>query len=127
MCRLRAAIEFQNIWCGSKKIKTRSVGLFPKCRDKLCRQVSEPMLSDLVVFVCLSTGQKLLSSVWFKSCRAKAALSLNCIAHNITIDEPNNDIALTFVTKSNDKMAKFETYHFDANSYAFKNMETDEE
>jgi len=45
---------------------------------------------------------------------------------DVTIDEPGNDIALTFVTKSNDKMAKFETYHFDATTYAFKKIETDE-
>ncbi|MBS1657730.1 MAG: hypothetical protein JST18_06495 [Bacteroidetes bacterium] len=46
---------------------------------------------------------------------------------DVTIDEPNNDIALTFVTKSNDKMAKFETYHFDGTTYAFKKLDTDEE
>jgi hypothetical protein len=45
---------------------------------------------------------------------------------DITIDEPANDIALTFVTKSNDRMAKFETYHFDAASYAFKKMDAEE-
>lgn len=50
MCRLRAAKEFQNILCGGKKIKTRSVGLS-------CRQVNQPKLSEMVVFICLSIGQ----------------------------------------------------------------------
>jgi hypothetical protein len=45
---------------------------------------------------------------------------------DVIIDEPANDIGLTFVTKANEKMAKFETYHFDATSYAFKKLETDE-
>ncbi len=62
------AKEFQNILSGSKKIKTRSVGLS-------CRQVSQQLLSELVVFICLSTGQNLLSSVWSKSVCFKLALS----------------------------------------------------
>src|SRR5262245_14842172 len=45
---------------------------------------------------------------------------------DVVIDESANDIALTFVTKANDKMAKFETYHFDAATYAFKNLDTEE-
>ncbi len=44
---------------------------------------------------------------------------------NINVDEPNNLIELTYVTKANDKKAKFETYQFDL-SFNFKNLLTDE-
>jgi hypothetical protein len=76
MCRLCGLPYNFKIFCArAKKIKTRSVGLS-------FRQVSQPLLSELVVFVCLSTGQNLLSSVGLKSCRVKVALSSNSIAHN---------------------------------------------
>jgi hypothetical protein len=73
MCRLQAAKEFQNILSENKKIKIRSVGLS-------CRHVSQPKLSELVIFICLSTGQ--ISCHLFKSCRLMSALSSNSIAHN---------------------------------------------
>lgn len=44
---------------------------------------------------------------------------------NINIDEPKNLLELTFVTKSSDKLAKFETYQFDL-EFNFKNLITDE-
>lgn len=44
---------------------------------------------------------------------------------NINIDEPNNLIEMTYVTKANDKKAKFETYQFDL-GFNFKNLLTDE-
>ncbi|MEP7128539.1 MAG: hypothetical protein ABI729_06715 [Chitinophagales bacterium] len=44
---------------------------------------------------------------------------------NINIDEPKNLLELTFVTKANDKQAKFETYQFDL-EFNFKNLVTDQ-
>lgn len=44
---------------------------------------------------------------------------------HINIDEPNNLLELTYVTKSTDKKAKFETYQFDL-EFNFKNLVTDE-
>lgn len=44
---------------------------------------------------------------------------------NINVDESKNLIELTYVTKSNDKMAKFETYQFDLN-FNFLRLQTDE-
>jgi hypothetical protein len=38
------------------------------------------------------------------------------------IDEANNKLSLTFVTKSTSKKAKFETYHFDLD-FNFKSKE----
>ncbi|MBL7941468.1 MAG: hypothetical protein JNM00_01795 [Flavobacteriales bacterium] len=44
---------------------------------------------------------------------------------NINIDEPGNLIELTYVTKSNDRLVKFETYQFDLD-FNFKNMVSEE-
>jgi hypothetical protein len=80
------------------------------------------LLFSLFVMICMSANAQQLSKEATYEISSKANRGY---MYEPKIDEANNKLSLTFVTKSTSRMAKFETYHFDLD-FNFKNKEDSE-